>query len=267
MVVPTRASVLTIAGSDSGGGAGIQADLKTITALGLHAATAITAVTAQNSRHIIDIMTVSLESLERQIDAVMSDLKPVAVKTGMLVSAEIVALVARKMREWKPRFLVVDPVMISTSGTALLNDEAIEVLKTELLPLATVITPNWDETAALINAYPRGLVDIERIALSFERLGAPAVLVKGGHIDESETVTDTLWESGTFHSFEHPRIANAQTHGSGCILASAIASGLASGRSLPESVGKAIDLVSAAIAARYASGDSRQVFLPLATGT
>jgi len=261
-----RPAVLTIAGSDSGGGAGIQADLRTITSLGLHAASAITAVTAQNSREVTDVFLLPLSSIERQIDAVMSELMPVAVKTGMLGSAEVVSLVARKMREWKPRFLVVDPVMISTSGTTLLDEEGVDRMKSELLPLATVITPNWEETGALISAWPRGLVDLERIAISFERLGVSAVFLKGGHIDDGETVVDTLWDAGIFHSFEHPRIADAEGHGSGCVVASAIACGLGSGRSLPESVGSAIGLVSSAIAARYASGGSRPVFLPLSTG-
>src|SRR5688500_7579539 len=166
--------VLTIAGSDSGGGAGIQADLKAIAAFGVHGASAIAAITAQNSRVVADVLTLPGPIVEAQIDAVMSDLRPAVVKLGMLGTAAMVELVARKLEQWKPQASVVDPVMIAASGARLLEEDAIDAVRTLLVPIATVVTPNWMEAGALINASPRGLEDVQRIALSFKKIGAKA---------------------------------------------------------------------------------------------
>jgi hydroxymethylpyrimidine/phosphomethylpyrimidine kinase len=255
-----RPCVLTIAGSDSGGGAGIQADLKAIASFGVHGASAIAAITAQNSRAVTQVFDLPDEIIEAQIDAVMSDLRPAVVKTGMLGTKRIVELVARKLEQWRPEYVVIDPVMIASSGDRLLEDEAIEAVRTLLLPIATVVTPNWDEAGALINAFPRGLQDLERIMLSFQRLGAKAVLLKGGHLETPEVV-DTLFEGETYHQFSHPRLAEARGHGTGCTLASAIAAGLALGHTLVEACRVAVDFTCAALQERYAVGDSDEVYL------
>lgn len=259
----TRPAVLTIAGSDSGGGAGIQADLKTFAAFGVHGASAITAVTAQDSRSVTGVFTLPDSIVEAQIDAVMSDLEPRVVKLGMLGNARMVALVARKLEEWKPPSIVLDPVMIASSGDPLLEESAVDALRDLLIPLATIVTPNWDEAGALINAWPRGLQDIERIAISFQRLGARSVLIKGGHL-EGDPVVDTLYTEGRFVEFRHPRIMEAEGHGTGCTLASAIAAGLALGDSIEESCRRAADFVHEALLERYATGRSKEVYLNLA---
>jgi hydroxymethylpyrimidine/phosphomethylpyrimidine kinase len=256
----TRPAVLTIAGSDSSGGAGIEADLKTFAAFGVHGAAAITAVTAQNSREVTAVFDLPERIIEAQIDAVMSDLQPEAVKIGMLATKEIVALVARKLEQWKPRYIVLDPVIVSSSGTHLLADDAIDGLRRLLLPLATVVTPNWDEAGVLINAWPRGLQDIERLAISFQRLGARSVLLKGGHLEGPEVV-DTLFDGSEYHQFTHPRFGDARGHGTGCALASAVAAGLALGRSLVEACRIGVDFVHRALDQRYAVGTSQPVFL------
>jgi hydroxymethylpyrimidine/phosphomethylpyrimidine kinase len=255
-----RPCVLTIAGSDSGGGAGIQADLKAIASFGVHGASAIAAITAQNSRAVTRVLGLPDEIIEAQIDAVMSDLRPAVVKTGMLGTKRIVELVARKLEQWRPEHVVVDPVMIASSGDPLLEEEAIEAVRTLLLPIATVVTPNWDETGALINAFPRGFQDLERIMLSFQRLGAKAVLLKGGHL-ETPVVVDTLFDGGTYHQFTHPRLMEARGHGTGCTLASAVAAGLALGHTLPDACRVAVDFTYAALQERYAVGDSDEVYL------
>lgn len=257
-----RPAVLTIAGSDSGGGAGIQADLKTFQAFGVHGASAITAITAQDSRAVTSVLTLPDDIVEAQIDAVMRDLAPGVVKLGMLGNARMVELVARKLDEWKPGSVVLDPVMIASSGDSLLEEDAIEAVRTLLLPRASLVTPNWHEAGALIHAWPRGTEDIERIVISLQRLGATAVLIKGGHL-EGEAVLDTLYEAGQYSEFRHPRIPDAEGHGTGCTLASAIAAGLALGRSMKDSCATAADFVHQALADRYATGNSRQVYLDI----
>ena len=256
-----RPAVVTIAGSDSGGGAGIQADLKAFGAFGVHGASVITAITAQNSRAVTDVFTLPDSIVESQIDAVMSDLQPQVVKLGMLGNERMVELVARKLREWRPATIVLDPVMIASSGARLLEEAAVEALKRELLPMAALVTPNWDEAAALINAFPRGLQDIERIVISLQRLGATGILIKGGHLEEGSDVVDTLYAEGEYTEFRHSRIAGAEAHGTGCTLASAAAANLALGESLKEACRKAIDLVHHALSARYATGGSKQNYL------
>jgi len=257
-----RPCVVTIAGSDSGGGAGIQADLRTINSFGAHSASVITAITAQNSRTVSAVLTLPDEIVEQQIDAVMSDLHPAVVKLGMLGNARMVSLVARKLREWKPEKVVLDPVMIASSGDTLLEENAIEALKEELIPISTLITPNWFEAGALINAQPRGLEDVQRIVISLQRLGARAVLVKGGHL-KGVTVIDTLCSDGVYTQYSHPRIDDAEGHGTGCALASAIAASLALGKNLVEACQAATDYVHRALAGRYGTGGSKPVYLAL----
>jgi hydroxymethylpyrimidine/phosphomethylpyrimidine kinase len=254
---------MTVAGSDSGGGAGIQADLKVIEAFGVHGASAIAAITAQNSRAVTDVLILSDEIVAAQIDAVMSDLRPEVVKLGMLGNARIVRLVAAKLDEWKPRQVVLDPVMIASSGASLLEEEAIDAVRELLVPRATIVTPNWPEAGELINASPRGLQDVERIAILFRRLGARALLLKGGHLPGDEVV-DTLVDGDQIHEFRHPRLQNAEGHGTGCTLASAIAANLALGRDLVEACRRSVDFVHAALVERYAVGDSKQLYLAVA---
>ncbi|HUO84981.1 MAG TPA: bifunctional hydroxymethylpyrimidine kinase/phosphomethylpyrimidine kinase [Thermoanaerobaculia bacterium] len=258
----TRPAVLTIAGSDSGGGAGIQADLKTFAAFGVHGASALAAITAQNSRAVTAVLTLPAGIVEAQIDAVMSDLQPRVVKIGMLGSAALVRLVAMKLEEWKPQQVVLDPVMIASSGARLLEEDAIEAMRETLLPLSTVVTPNWPEAGALIGAEPRGLEDRRRIALSLQRAGVRNLLLKGGHLP-GDVVVDTLFEGDEATEFTHPRIAGAVGHGTGCALASAVASGLALGRTLQSACRDAVEFVYHALERRYATGSSRPLYLDL----
>jgi hydroxymethylpyrimidine/phosphomethylpyrimidine kinase len=258
----TRPCVLSIAGSDSGGGAGIQADLRTFAAFGVHGASAITAVTAQNSRGVARIFELPDDIISAQIDSVMSELKPGVVKVGMLANRRIVELVAAKLAEWQPLAVVLDPVMVSSSGGVLLEEDGVEALRALLVPMATLVTPNWDEIPPIINAWPRGMEDIQRVAISFQRLGARSVLIKGGHIEGSEVV-DTLFDGRSYHQYSHPRIAGARGHGTGCALASAIAAGLALGRPLSDACRDAVDFVQEALHHRYAVGSSDDVYLPL----
>ncbi|MCB9944374.1 MAG: bifunctional hydroxymethylpyrimidine kinase/phosphomethylpyrimidine kinase [Geminicoccaceae bacterium] len=245
----TVARALTIAGSDSGGGAGIQADLKTFSALGVYGMSAIAALTAQNTVAVTGIFDVEPDFVAAQIDAVMMDIGADAVKIGMLGQAEVIEVVARRLRHWKPRWVVVDPVMVAKSGDKLLRDDAVEALRCELLPLASVITPNLPEAAVLLDAREvddrlsmvkaaRGLVD----------LGASAVLLKGGHLPGREC-PDLLFDGRDEHWFETARHDTRNTHGTGCTLSSAIAANLALGRSLPEAVAAAKAYIGAAIRA------------------
>lgn len=260
-----RPAVLTIAGSDSGGGAGIQADLKTFAAYGVHGASAITAITAQNSRAVTEVMTLPTSIIAAQIDAVMSDLHPVAVKIGMLGSVDVVKLVAEKLDEWKPFVVVLDPVMIASSGARLLEEDATDALRDLLLPRATIVTPNWDEAGELIRAHPRGLQDLERIAVSLKRLGARNLLLKGGHLDGDEIV-DTFYDGDTFRQFRNRRL-EAEGHGTGCTLASAVAAGIALGQPLGDACEGAVAFVQRALQSRYASGGSLPRFLQLSSET
>lgn len=255
-----RTAVLTIAGSDSGGGAGIQADLKTFASFGVHGASAIAAITAQNSRAVTAVHALPAPIIEAQIDAVMSDLQPPVVKIGMLGTAEIVEVVARKLRQWEPRQIVLDPVMIASSGARLLEEEAVDALIRELLPIATVLTPNWPEAGELIGDSSATAADLPRVASRLASLGPFAVLLKGGHL-EGDEIVDTLIAAGEVTEYRHPRIANAEGHGTGCALASAVAANLALGHDLPDAVGRATDFVHQALRNRYATGGSRENYL------
>jgi hydroxymethylpyrimidine/phosphomethylpyrimidine kinase len=239
---------LTIAGSDSGGGAGIQADLKTFHQFGVFGTSAIVALTAQNTCGVRAVEAVSHRMVEAQLDALAADLPPDALKTGMLADTGLVALVAAAIRahRWSP--LVLDPVMVSTSGDRLLSPGAERVLREALLPLAAVVTPNLDEAEILTGRAVRDVPAMERAGAELLALGAAAALVKGGHLDEP-VLTDVLVSPRGVRRFPRTRLATAATHGTGCTLSSAITAGLALGRDLDTAVGDALDYVARAIAA------------------
>ncbi|NPD31433.1 bifunctional hydroxymethylpyrimidine kinase/phosphomethylpyrimidine kinase [Eggerthellaceae bacterium zg-1084] len=241
-------SVLSIAGSDSSGGAGIQADIKTIEACGLFAQTAVCALTAQNTLGVNGVLDVPATFVAQQIDAVFSDIRPDAVKVGMLSSPEVVEVVASSIERWGPIPLVVDPVMISTSGASLISSEAFEALCADLLPLATLITPNIPEAEALLGAGIATELSQERAAQQLARRFDCAVLVKGGHglNDANDVLALPL---GGARWLRAPRIDNPNTHGTGCTLSSAIACGLAEGRTIAAAVREAKDYLSGALSA------------------
>ncbi len=252
-VAPPR--VLTIAGSDSGGGAGIQADLKTFAAHGVYGMSAVTAVTAQNTREVTAVEELSPELVAAQIDAVLDDIGADAVKIGMLSSAAIVRAVASRLAHWRPPHVVLDPVMVSKSGAPLLRDDAVEALEQELLPLADLVTPNLPEaerlTGVAIGDDPSGEAMLEAARALAER--GPAVLIKGGH-GRGDEVLDLLLDSGGPRRFVHPRFSSTSTHGTGCTLSSAIAARLAAGEDLRASVRGAVDYLHGAIGAAYLLG-------------
>jgi hydroxymethylpyrimidine/phosphomethylpyrimidine kinase len=237
--------VLTIAGSDSGGGAGIQADLKAITLLGAFGMSAITALTAQNTVAVMAIHEVPLEFIGAQIDAVFSDIGVDAVKTGMLASAQVVRLIADKLAHYGPPVVVVDPVMIAKAGTPLLARDARAALIEALLPLATVVTPNLHEASALIGGEIRDEAAMRRAAAKIQALGPSYVLVKGGHL-EGEAV-DVLFDGRDFHEFRAPRVETKNTHGTGCTYAAAIATYLAQEIPMVEAVRAAKRFITEAI--------------------
>jgi hydroxymethylpyrimidine/phosphomethylpyrimidine kinase len=234
-----RGRVLIAAGSDSGGGAGIQADIKTVTALGGYAMTAVTALTAQNTLGVFGILPVDPAFVRRQMELVLADLGADAVKTGMLHDAAVIDAVADMLEAQAPTVpLVVDPVLIAKGGAALLEDAALATLKRRLVPRAAVLTPNAPEAAALTGLEVRDLDGMKRAAERLRAMGAASVLVKGGHVD-GDTVRDVLATSDALRVFEAPRISTRHTHGTGCTLASAIATGLAQGMPLLNAVERA----------------------------
>lgn len=222
-----RVIALTIAGSDSGGGAGIQADLKTFMRFGVFGTSAITAVTAQNTLGVRAWERVSPALVRAQIDAVATDLRPSAIKTGMLGDAEVVRSVADAVRTHSLRPYVLDPVMVATSGDPLLEPDAVSAIVDELFPLATLVTPNLDEVAVLFGERPRDVAGMERAARELvTRRGARAALVKGGHLEGAELV-DVLFDGRSVRRFTHARVETTSTHGTGCTLSAAIAAALA----------------------------------------
>lgn len=227
--------VLTIAGSDSGGGAGIQADIKAMSANGVFAMSAITAVTAQNTEEVTDVFELPLSIIAAQIDAVFDDFDVAAVKTGMLSSAEIVKVVAKLLKPQNVTNLVVDPVMIAKSGHRLLKPDAVEALMHELIPLALVVTPNIHEAQQLSGIEIKTLTDARRAAKIIHRLGCRHVLIKGGHLLE-DRATDLLYDGRFFELFKSEFIDTPHTHGTGCTFASAIAAHLALGKPLTQAV-------------------------------
>jgi hydroxymethylpyrimidine/phosphomethylpyrimidine kinase len=242
-----KGRVLVIAGSDSGGGAGIQADIKTVTMLGGYAATAITALTAQNTQGVFGVMGVPSDFIRQQIELVLDDIGADAIKTGMLHNAEVIATVVAALADWPRRVpLVVDPVMVAKGGAALLEQEATAALKERLLPLATVLTPNLPEAETLSGHTISSAEDMARVAKQLGKMGARAVLMKGGHLPGPD-VQDLLWTPDHSEIFAGPRIETLSTHGTGCTLASAIATGLAQGMTLRDAVIRARDYVREAI--------------------
>jgi hydroxymethylpyrimidine/phosphomethylpyrimidine kinase len=244
-----RGRVLVVAGSDSGGGAGIQADIKTLTALGVYAATAITAVTAQNTLGVQEVLPLPPAFLRRQMTSVLEDIGADAVKTGMLGEARAVEAVCAVLAEQAPALpVVIDPVMAAKGGQALLAEDAVATLKRLLLPLAALITPNLHEAEHLAGMTIRDLPTMRHAAEVLLTLGVPAVLLKGGHLP-GDTVVDLLATEAGIEEFSAPRIVTRHTHGTGCTLASAIAAGLAQGMALRDAVIRARAYVRAAIAA------------------
>ncbi len=245
----TTPIALTIAGSDSSGGAGIQADLKTFAALGVYGASVITALTAQNTRGVTGIHQVPPDFVTAQIDAVFGDLAVAAVKIGMVAQLATIDAIAAGLKRWRPKYVVLDPVMVATSGDALLAADAVAALRTELIPRASLITPNLPEAAALLNEpVATSEAAIEDQGRRLLALGCPAVLIKGGHGQGAES-TDYLVRANGIIALAAPRVATPNTHGTGCSLSSAIAAGLAKGEGVETAVRNAKAWVSAAIAA------------------
>lgn len=241
-------TALTIAGSDSSGGAGIQADLKTMLANHVYGMSAITALTAQNTTGVTDIMEVTPEFLAEQLDSIFTDIRPDAVKTGMVSSSQLIEIIADKLREYEAVNIVVDPVMVATSGAKLICDDAMETLKKKLLTLATVITPNIPEGEVLAGMKITSKEDMVTAAEKISNTYGCSVLLKGGH--SLNDANDLMVEPGKEPVwFKGRRIANTNTHGTGCTLSSAIASNLAKGKSLEEAVKGAKNYISGALAA------------------
>lgn len=240
-------TALTIAGSDSSGGAGIQADIKSMQANGVYAMSAITALTAQNTTGVTGIMEVSPEFLEKQLDAVITDIRPDAVKIGMVASEELIKMIAKKLKEYQIENIVVDPVMVATSGSRLISESAIDTLRTYLLPMATVITPNIPEAEVLAEMEIKSEEDMVEAAKKINEKYHCAVLCKGGH--SLNDANDLLYQNGTAKWFHGKRIDNPNTHGTGCTLSSAIASNLAKGYPLDQSIERAKEYISGALAA------------------
>ncbi|MBP3486896.1 MAG: bifunctional hydroxymethylpyrimidine kinase/phosphomethylpyrimidine kinase [Roseburia sp.] len=257
-----RKTALTIAGSDSSGGAGIQADIKTMLANGVYAMSAVTALTAQNTCGVAGIMEVTPEFLTQQMEAVFTDIYPDAVKIGMVMSAELIHVIGETLRKYQAKNIVLDPVMISTSGHRLMEDDAIEAMERELFPLASLITPNIPEAEAICGWEITGSAAMERAAAQIRERYGCAVLLKGGHA--AGGANDVLWQgnkpaagsaggaaghAGSARWYRGRRIDNPNTHGTGCTLSSAIASNLAKGVPLDEAVALAKEYLSGAIAA------------------
>jgi hydroxymethylpyrimidine/phosphomethylpyrimidine kinase len=240
-------TALTIAGSDSGGGAGIQADLKTFAAHGVYGTSAITALTAQNTTGVTGIHLVPPDFIVAQIDAVVEDMATAAVKTGMLGTAEIVEAVATAVARWQLPSLVVDPVMVAKSGDRLLDDSAVRVVARALVPLAVVVTPNRMEAEVLTGRPVRTRADAREAAKALVGLGARAAIIKGGHFEEADVV-DLLYDGTDFREYRHPRQHTRHTHGTGCTFAASLAANLARGHSLQSAVARTVDYVAGAIA-------------------
>ncbi|MGW8114440.1 bifunctional hydroxymethylpyrimidine kinase/phosphomethylpyrimidine kinase [Caproicibacterium sp. NSD3] len=240
-------TALTIAGSDSSGGAGIQADIKTMTLNGVFAMSAITALTAQNTTGVQGIFEVSPEFLKKQIDSIFTDIRPDAVKIGMVASSALIEVIVERLQFYKAQKIVVDPVMVSTSGSKLISDDAVASLKAKLLPIATVLTPNIPEAETLSGQKISSPQEMITAAKMISETYSCAVLCKGGH--RLNDANDLLYRNGEYQWFKGKRINNPNTHGTGCTLSSAIAANLAKGYDLNESVSKAKAYLSGALSA------------------
>lgn len=248
---------LTIAGSDSGGAAGIQADLKTFHQFGVFGTSAITAVTAQNTVGVSAWQALPAALVARQIDALAEDLRPAAIKSGMLGSREIVETVAERIGHHRLTTYVLDPVMVATSGDRLLDRDAERLIARRLVPLALLVTPNLNEAEILVDAPVRTPEQMEKAGRALVAMGARAALVKGGHLSDPTTIVDVLVHAGSARHFAHERIDTTSTHGTGCTLSAAITAGLALGRSLEQAVTDALDFVHRAIAAAPGLGSNK----------
>lgn len=253
-------TALTIAGSDSIAGAGIQADLKTFAALGVYGVSALTAVTAQSTTGVADIFALSPQMVRAQIDQIAHDVEIAAVKTGMLATAEIVRVVSDTLGQFQRRNLVVDPVMAASGPgmRTLLAPEAVSILKTRLLPLATVVTPNVAEASTLSDIHVDSLSTAREAAKRIAGLGATAVVIKGGHLSGAQAI-DLLWHAGTFTELTAPRVNVDAIHGTGCTFASAIAAGLALGDDIPAAVQRAKRYVTGAIEQSFKIGHGARI--------
>ena len=250
-----RPAVLSIAGSDPSGGAGIQADLKTMTAFGCYGMTAITAITVQNTLGVTGVTELPADLAGRQIDAVFSDIRPDAVKIGMMSSGETIRVIAEKLREYEAENIVLDPVMVSTSGHRLIREEAMDALIHELLPAADLITPNLREAEALLDMPVQDRNDMIRAGEKLFSVTGHPVLLKGGHLPDS--ADDLLFLDSGPVWYPGSRVQTQNSHGTGCTLSSAIASGLALGLSLQDAVREAKDYLSGALAAGLSMGHGR----------
>lgn len=248
--------VLTIAGSDSGGGAGIQADIKALSANGVFAMSAITSITAQNTKGVVSVHDLPVKVIEAQIDAIFDDFDVASVKTGMLSSAQIVDAVSRKLKHYQAANVVVDPVMVAKSGHPLLQQDAVDHVKTSLIPLAFLVTPNIHEAEHLSGLTIKSLADARQAAKVIHKLGCKHVLIKGGHL-LTEKGTDLLYDGKFFNVFKGAFIETPHTHGTGCTYASAIAAQLAKGKPLPEAVQQAKAYVTEAIRHHLAIGHGK----------
>ncbi len=250
---------LTIAGSDSGGGAGIQADLKTFSALGVHGSSVITAITAQNTKEVTAVHNVPLDIIGKQIDAVLTDIGADAVKIGMLSNKDIIKIVAKKLKNYNIKNIVLDPVMVAASGAKLLEDSAIASLKRDLIPLALVVTPNIPEAEVLINKKIKTIDGIKNAAKEIINLGCSSVLMKGGHLNiNSNEVIDIFYDGKNFVEIKNKRI-NKTGHGTGCTLSSAIAANIAKGAELKQAVKNAIGYVHNALESGFKIGEMNYV--------
>jgi len=250
------AKALTIAGSDSGGGAGIQADLKTFQELDVFGMSAITAVTAQNTLGVQAVYPLSVEAVVSQIESVAVDLKPDALKTGMLYSKEIIEAIVEQIEKHKLENLVVDPVMIAKGGAQLLKDDAIDTLCEKLLPKATVITPNLPEAARLAGMDSiENITEMKQAARKIHALGVKNVLIKGGHLSSDQKAIDLLYDGSTFYSVSADRIETKHTHGTGCTYSAAITAQLAKGNDLQKAINKAKHFITCAIRHSLAIGN------------
>jgi len=260
MTAATPVSALTIAGSDSGGGAGIQADLKAFAAHRVHGVSAITALTAQNTCGVTAVHVPPLDFLQAQIDACFDDFDIHAVKLGMLANAEVIHLVADALEKHRPAQVVLDPVMVATSGAKLLQDSALRALRERLLPLATLLTPNTPEAELLLGRSIGTAAEAEEAAAALLDLGAGAVLLKGGHLHEGLRAIDRYFDGVTGEEFSHARLP-VDAHGTGCTLASAITAQLCRGLSLPNACAAAIDYVARGLRGGYLPGRGKVMVL------
>jgi hydroxymethylpyrimidine/phosphomethylpyrimidine kinase len=246
-------SVLTIAGSDPSAGAGIQADLKTFAALGVYGTSAITSLTAQNTTEVSGSLDVPPEFVGQQIDSVVTDIPPDAVKIGMLANVEIIEVVVAKLQQHRLPHVVLDPVMVAKSGARLLAEDAVSALRAKLVPLAELLTPNLPEAEALLGTPIEEDVDIRRAAVDIHSMGPQAVLIKGGH-RPGDKVTDVLFDGAHFYEYSGVRVQTESTHGTGCTYASAIAAHLALGEKLPDAVRHAREYLQAALERAHTIG-------------